>query len=630
MLTQIRKIFSGVLGFALIGLLVIAFAAWGVADMFDMVGRGSVAKVGSQKIPTNEFRFRLAQQMDQISRELNEPLTIEQARTFGVDQQVLGRMITLATLNEATDELGLDISDDYIRGEIINDPSFAGPGGGFDTPTFRRLLALNGLTEKVFVRDRRNNKTREQMLGAISYATVFPAKLNEIIYTHSLETRKVEYILIQPDMAGVIGDPSEDELRTLYQQVPNIFTEPERRTATILNLSPSNLIDTITITEDELREEYEILQDDYINAETREVNQLVLTDEIEAQKAKDILASGKEFEDVAKALSQKISDTDLGEVARGDFIAEELADLAFSLEEGQTSGIVDGPLGKVVMKVRKINAQTSQSFEDIKEEIRQKLAQEKAEDDLVVLSENIYDSLSGGSSLEALSEESNLELLRVENISRDGALENGSVIDVIGKKEKVMSRIFESDMGQEASAVELEDGSLLWIRVDGIMPERVSPFEDVREKATQQWKSRERRALLEGLAEHIVSEGNKGKKFSTLAGEVGKSPITSPAVNRQTDDETFSRQAVRKLFVAEEGAFTWSQVGFGESLIVMRVAEIVRPDLDNEIMLSAFMSSASQSVNDAVLTQLIRDFQNEFGVSVDNQTLEAQLGNFQQ
>ena len=42
------------------------------------------------------------------------------------------------------------------------------------------------------------------------------------------------------------------------------------------------------------------------------------------------------------------------------------------------------------------------------------------------------------------------------------------------------------------------------------------------------------------------------------------------------------------------------------------------------------MSSANQSVNDAVLTQLIRDFQNEFGVSVDNQTLEAQLGSFQQ
>ena len=136
--------------------------------------------------------------------------------------------------------------------------------------------------------------------------------------------------------------------------------------------------------------------------------------------------------------------------------------------------------------------------------------------------------------------------------------------------------------------------------------------------------------MLEGLAEHIVSEGNKGKKFSALSDEVGKSPITSPAVNRQTDDETFSRQAVRKLFVAEEGEFTWSQVGFGESLIVMRVAEIAKPDLDNEIMLNAFMSSASQSVNDAVLTQLIRDFQNEFGVSVDNQTLEAQFGSFQQ
>ncbi len=65
-------------------------------------------------------------------------------------------------------------------------------------------------------------------------------------------------------------------------------------------------------------------------------------------------------------------------------------------------------------------------------------------------------------------------------------------------------------------------------------------------------------------------------------------------------------------------------------MIVMRVTEIVKPDLNNKIMLNAFMSSANQSVNDAVLTQLIRDFQNEFGVSVDNQTLEAQLGSFQQ
>ena len=65
-----------------------------------------------------------------------------------------------------------------------------------------------------------------------------------------------------------------------------------------------------------------------------------------------------------------------------------------------------------------------------------------------------------------------------------------------------------------------------------------------------------RRALLEGLAEHIVSEGNKGKKFSELSDEVGKSPITSPAVN----DKQMMRPFRDKLFVnfvAEEGEFTW-------------------------------------------------------------------------
>lgn len=630
MLTKLRKAFSGVFGFALIGLLVIAFAAWGIGDMFNTVSRGSVAKVGEQDIPTNEFRFRLAQEMDEISRELNEPLTLEQAKAFGVDRRVLSRMITLATLNEATGRLGLDVGDDFIRGEIVNDPSFAGPGGGFDAPTFRRLLAINGLTEKVFVRDRRHNKTREQLLNAISFATVFPPQLNEIIYAYALETRKVEYVLLQPDMAGIVGDPSEEELRTLYQQVPNIFTDPERRTATILSLSPESVSDSISVTEEELLEEYDILKDEFTEAETREVNQLVLTDDAEADKAADILADGKGFEEVAEALNVKMDDTDLGAVARGDFIAEELAELAFSLSEGQTSGIVDGPLGKVLMKVRRINTRSVRKFDDIKEDIRQRLTRQKAADELIVLSEEIFDSLSGGRSLETLSEENNLELIWVDNISLEGRLANGSIEENIGRQEAVLNRIFETEIGQEASAVELEDGSYLWVRVDGVLPERVSPFEDVRDKATQQWKARERRALLEGLAEHMVKQGNMGEKFEVLADEVGKSPITSPALNRQADDETFSKEAVRRLFAAEEGAFTWSQVGFGESLIVMRVAEIVKPDTDNEFMLNTFMSSANLSVNDAVLTQLIRDLQNEFGVSVDNQTLEAQFATLQQ
>ena len=71
------------------GVLIISFGIWGIADIFKGFGQSTVAKVGSTEISLNEFRQIYTDRLQQISRQFGRPLTPEQARAFGLDRQVL-------------------------------------------------------------------------------------------------------------------------------------------------------------------------------------------------------------------------------------------------------------------------------------------------------------------------------------------------------------------------------------------------------------------------------------------------------------------------------------------------------------------------------------------------------------
>ena len=62
------------------GVLIISFGVWGIADIFKGFGQSTVAKVGSTEISLNEFRQIYTDRLQQISRQFGRPLTPDQAR----------------------------------------------------------------------------------------------------------------------------------------------------------------------------------------------------------------------------------------------------------------------------------------------------------------------------------------------------------------------------------------------------------------------------------------------------------------------------------------------------------------------------------------------------------------------
>src|SRR3954452_4854381 len=134
----------------LFGFLIVSFAIWGINDIFRGAQRTVVATVGEVEIPGESFRNAYQSELQQLIRRTRQSITPQQARALGLDQQVLNRMITEATLDQRTRALGLVVPDQLAARTITEKPSFKGPNGARDRARFEYYIGERGLTEAGF------------------------------------------------------------------------------------------------------------------------------------------------------------------------------------------------------------------------------------------------------------------------------------------------------------------------------------------------------------------------------------------------------------------------------------------------------------------------------------------------
>ena len=78
----------------LIGLLVVAFAVWGVNDVFTQRAGNSVLTVGDAKVTSQEFEDAFERELQTINRDQGSSITNQQAYARGMHNQVLQRLLT--------------------------------------------------------------------------------------------------------------------------------------------------------------------------------------------------------------------------------------------------------------------------------------------------------------------------------------------------------------------------------------------------------------------------------------------------------------------------------------------------------------------------------------------------------
>ncbi|MGB2448881.1 MAG: SurA N-terminal domain-containing protein, partial [Parvibaculales bacterium] len=459
MLKFLRSKASGVLGILLIGLLVIAFGLWGIADTFTGFSNSEIASVGSKKIERQEFQIRYVQATRDFSRQLGTTLSAADAANLGISQQVLSNMMGSAALHEAAEDLGLGFSDDAIARSILEDPSFAGVNGQFDEPTFRAVLSQNGLNEKLFVEDQRRFHITNQLTDASIDRGLVPKLLIESLYKHFLERRVANYMILTIEQTDDTGEPTDEELETFFNETKLRFAQPETRSGHALVVSPARFAELITIDRTSLEEEYELSMSDFTVEETRKIDQLVLSDDTEAEEARKLIGEGVPFVEIVDAVGQTLDNSDLGEVKRGDMISADLAEIAFAMEKDEVSEVIEGPLGYVVLRVRDIKPGSVLPLEAVEDQLRQRIIYDRALEDMLAFTETVEDELAGGETLENIGQRFDLDVIKIDNIANNGKTVNGTQLALLARYEALAGLLFDSAIGEDIPMQEMEDGT---------------------------------------------------------------------------------------------------------------------------------------------------------------------------
>src|SRR6202790_2631949 len=233
MLRGLRKASSNWLGKTImavvIGVLIVSFGIWGIADIFRGFGQSTLATIGHTEISLNEFRQIYTDKLQQLGRQFGRPLTMDQARAFGLDRQVLQQTIAEAALDEEARRMGLGQSEAETMRTIYSDPNFKGLGGTFEPARFQATIRQFGYTEQRYLAEQRRLALRRQIADTISAGLEPPKVLIDALTRFQNEQRSVEYIKLDTAQAGTIDPPSPETLASYFDDHKTQFRAPEYR-----------------------------------------------------------------------------------------------------------------------------------------------------------------------------------------------------------------------------------------------------------------------------------------------------------------------------------------------------------------------------------------------------------------
>lgn len=491
----------------LMGLLILGLGGFGATSLTGTLR--TVGQVGDKYIDINLYARTLSQEIQAVSAETGNPLTFAQARAIGLDQAVLARIVRARALDHEAEQMGLSVGDEALRDEILNIPSFQGVDGSFDRDAYSFALDQAGTSEAEFETQLREEVARSLLQAAIMSGTTMPDTYAETLVSFLGETRDFTWSRLgTSDLAEPLEPASDEVLRAYYEANLGDYELPETKRITFTVLLPDDLIDTIAVDEEDLRAEYQARINEYNRPERRLVERLVYLDEAEAdQAAAQLEVNGTTFEALVQDRGLSLGDVDLGDVSRLELDAA--GEAVFNAEVGDVVGPLPSTLGPALFRVNAILPAQNTSFEDATPLIRQELASDAARRQVAVLAEEYDNLLAGGATLEELDQETDMRIGTIDWFPAQG--EGIAAYDGFRDAAAALS---EDDFPE---IVQLDEGGIVALRLEEILPPRPAPFEEARLNIQGNWEAEQTEQRLTAQAEAVVPALEAGESFASQA-----------------------------------------------------------------------------------------------------------------
>ena len=631
MLRGIHKATSTWVGKAIMavvmGGLIVSFAIWGIGDIFRGFGVNSVAKIGGTEITIAQFQQYYTDQLQQYSRRLGKPISPDQARATGLDRQLLGQMVAETALDEQAGKLRLGLSDADIAQRITSDPNFRGVDGRFDRARFEQIIRQAGYSEGRYVAEQRNVMLRRQIAQSISGELPVPTTLLTAINQYQNEKRSVEYLALTSAQAGDIPAPTPDVLTKYFEDRKDLFRAPEYRKISILALTPAEIAKPDAVSDADAKAYYDQHKASYGTPERSELRQMVFPNEQEAAAAKEKLAKGMSFTDLAKERGLKDSDTDIGMVAKSDIIDPAVADAAFALKSGEVSAPVKGTFGTVLVEAGKIEPGTQKTYEEVASQIKREIAESHAKSEVGTLRDKIEDERAAGSTLAETAKKLGLKSVTFDAVDRAGRAPDGKPVTGLPRTPDVVNAAFASDVGVDTEALSMQGGGFLWYDVTGITRSRERTLDEVKDQVATRWRDDEVAKRLKAKTDEMLGKLKAGSTMAQLATENGLKVETATDLQRRKPGGFVPAKLVEAAFKTPKDVPTITDGNTETERFVFRVTEVTDPKLDAASPEAKQLSATLQnSYADDIIGEYIGRLETDLGVSINEAAFNQVVG----
>jgi peptidyl-prolyl cis-trans isomerase D len=517
MMDRLREGANSIVIKVILGLIMLSFVFAGVGNYLVGGGNNSAADVGGVKISLAQFEQAYQNERNRMQSQLGEyfsNLLADPSYVASFRRSVLDRMVNDVLLEEHAKTLGLTISDQQVRDEILAMPAFQS-NGKFDQDMYQSALRRAGYSADSFAAYLRSDLLRQQLVGSVEdteFALTGEANAQALLLA---QTRTIKSVALKKSLFADQIELSDSDIEQYYNSHQQEFTRPEQFKLSYVRLSAENLKQNIDVSDEEIQAYYDEYIEQYSTKAQRRVSHILLMGD-DPKQAEEVLAKlnqGEAFEALAATYSQdpgsKDSGGDLGWIEK-NVMDPDFESAAFALSQvGDVSGVVQSSFGYHIIKMTDEKSAQAKPIDDVKQDIIAKVQDQKAVDRFYQLQTELEKvAFEYPDSLQESAKVTGAEIVKTDFVSLSALpadLIDNAITDAINHPEVKQDRL-------NSSVIQLAPEDVVVLRIDDLRPESVLPLDEVKSTVEQELIASKAEIAARELANSLLAELKAGNQ----------------------------------------------------------------------------------------------------------------------
>ncbi|MDH5387712.1 MAG: SurA N-terminal domain-containing protein [Gammaproteobacteria bacterium] len=626
MLQAINDRIKGWLGIAIVALIALPFAFWGINSYIGGGGEQYAAKVNDIEISPREFEYTLSNQRQKLQEQFGGKLPFED---IVLKQRVMDQLVNRKLLEARAVSSGYSISDAQLTENI---KKVFSRDGKFDRSYVDQILQSKGMTASQMEYQLRSDMQITQVIDALINTSFITDEEARRLADLENQQRKISTLIFSLDHFSSDITVTDEEIKAAYEVDSDRYMLPEKISIEYVELESGALSNDVAIDEAEIKAMYDEYVASISQKEQRKARHILLKTDVDEAAARtqitDIrkqLADGASFDDLARKYSQDIGSAkqggDLGWVESGQMV-KPFEDALYALKMGEVSDVVESQFGLHLIKLEKIQSEPVQPFQEKRAELEKTFKQEVISNKFYELSElmatTAYENSDSLSSV--------TDALKVQQKTSEYFTRNSGA--GIANNEKIRAAAFSKLVLEDKSnsdVIEITPEHILVLRILDRKPASLLPLDSVRSAIENNLK-------LKKSHENTLAAAREAKtKINT--GQAAVKDIVSAGIKLERSDMLTRKDTTRVDPMILEAAFNMSAPEAGKvvandvamssgDVALVILEEVHVPDNIDQAQIDTIKKQLQQDVSNIEFTAALSAIREKANVHINSKVFQ--------